>query len=646
MTRKPALSLLLLSLAAPVSAEIDQPGCDVLASWAAEYSPAKGESGPAAVPSVFRDEAFAGLFGKPLDRWQAQDFRSLDDYMKDCQRQLFKPNRRQAEQINEVRRQLPTVQRVVAQAREAAPQATAASTPSGGQRVLDSSTVVQAASTNDRPRAPTPRSAVTPGEFGLPACADLDRWAARLQRGETVQLTPKVAVDALLRATWTAPLFGLPAERWSRDDYGAAYRAMVDCRNAARAQGDTESFNRLHRAAKVVGKGGQAMRRVDRYRALAADNVDKILAHEASPALPQIVEVAQMALRGEDPAESIQAVRDQYPRLAYVIGDAKALADYTDYLTASDRDALIERLDAGKAKVVAQSRAIEQALAEARAAIAAAPATPEGMRRLQQLKEAPVLAGIGLQEVKAFRAEVQQRQNAIRAELRRQEAKRQARAEAEAKRPIDLEPRLTQLFRGDDLDDLRVGGLSVGMAERQAVATLKNQWQYQYEGGLSLYNDFVPTRPIYPQLEQERRDGGKLHLGVMDDDRVGQIRFVEHYKAMMATTQPQAWLQKTLGTPDEIGAARGGRLLTWKDGDLRLQVLATNRTDLLWRGAGYESELVISLWTEDYAAYLADLDARCQALLEEKRGSGSMSEAMWFAGHCDLAGTARDHVGI
>ena len=640
MNIRHALTLLLLTSAVPLSAEIAQPGCDVLASWADDFSPPAGRSGPAAVPEVFRDEAFAGMFGKALDTWEAQDFRSLDTYMKDCQRRLFKQHRQKAKQINKVRRHVPTVQRVVEQTRKAASGPKAAAASAGGQRVAEAP---QAAPNN---RAPAPRSPVEPGEFTLPACDDLIPWAGRLKRGETVQVTPRVAVSSLLRPDWTAPLFGLPAERWSHDQYGSVHQAMIACRNAAKGRGDTAAFNRLHRAAKMVGKGGQAMRRVDRFRERAAQNVDKILGHKASPALPQIVEAAQMALRGEDPSEFIQAARDKYPRLAYVIGDAKELATYTDYLTESDRDALIERLEAGKAEVVAQSSAIEKELADARAAIAAAPATLAGMHSLQKLNDAPVLAKIGLEDAKAFRADLQQRQNAIRTELRRREAARQAKAEAEANRPFDLEPRLTQLFRGDDLDDLSFGGLSVGMAEQKAVSTLKNQWQYQYEGGVNLYNDFVPTRPIYPQLKRERRDGGKLHLGVMDDAQVGQIRYVEHYKAMVVTTQAQAWLQKTLGSPDQVGAARGGRLLTWREGDLRLQVLATNRTDTLWRGAGYESELVISLWSEDYEEYLADLDDRCQELLEEKRGTGSMSEALWFAGHCNLTGNARDHAGI
>ena len=59
-----------------------------------------------------------------------------------------------------------------------------------------------------------------------------------------------------------------------------------------------------------------------------------------------------------------------------------------------------------------------------------------------------------------------------------------------------------------------------------------------------------------------------------------------------------------------------------------------------------KSELAISIWSEDYENYLAELGERCHKLLEEKRDRGSISEAIWFAEHCDLAGNANDHAGI
>jgi hypothetical protein len=307
---------------------------------------------------------------------------------------------------------------------------------------------------------------------------------------------------------------------------------------------------------------------------------------------------------------------------------------------------LIARLEAGKAKVVAAAGAIDEELAEARKAVAAAPATPAGLRSLQQLAQAPVLNKIGMQEAEAFRGEVAQRQREIRTELNRQQAQEQAKAEAEASRPIDLRERLVKLIRGGDLDELSLGGLAPGMPEKQAVSILRRDWKFDYDGGLDINNDFVATRPIFPQLKKERRNGGKVHLGIMEDGKLGQIHYVEYYKAMVVSTTPQAWLTEHLGAPDKVSAANGGRLLTWKSGDLRLQVLATNQIDQVWRFANYEGQLTISLWTEDYEDHLADVAERCDKLLDEKRGRGSMSETMWFAVNCGLTGGAKEHAGI
>lgn len=68
--------------------------------------------------------------------------------------------------------------------------------------------------------------------------------------------------------------------------------------------------------------------------------------------------------------------------------------------------------------------------------------------------------------------------------------------------------------------------------------------------------------------------------------------------------------------------AGDGRLLTWKSGDLRLQVSPTNRIDRVWRFADFEGNLAVSFWSVDYKGHLANMGERCANLLEEKRGRG------------------------
>lgn len=501
--------------------------------------------------------------------------------------------------------------------------------------------VAEEAKQSDNLPAPVPVSTATPDVFTLPGCDALQPWAASYKRGEMVQVTPRVEVASLLRPDLTTPLFGLPAERWTHDQFSSVYKKMIDCRNEA-GKKDKTAFNQFHQAARGVSKGASAMTRVDRFRDRAAKTVDKILDHPASPELPKLVDAAQTALRGEDPSEALAVD----PKLAYVAGDVKNLRSYCDYLTDEDRDALIARLEAGKGDVIAASAAIEKELADARKAVAEAPATPGGLQSLQQLSQAPVLDKIGMDEAAAFREEVAQRQREIRAELSRQEAEARAQAQAEAKRPIDLGQRLAQLIRGEDLDELSIGGLALEMPEQQAVSTLERDWKFEYKGGLSINNDFVATKPIFPLLKKERRNGGKVHLGIMDDGTLGQVHYVEYYKAMIVNTTPQAWLTKYLGEPDKVSGANGGRLLTWNQGDLHLQVLATNQIETVWRFADYEGQLTIALWSDDYEEHLADVGKRCDKLLEEKRGKGTMSESIWFGLNCGLAGGAKDHAGL
>jgi hypothetical protein len=64
-----------------------------------------------------------------------------------------------------------------------------------------------------------------------------------------------------------------------------------------------------------------------------------------------------------------------------------------------------------------------------------------------------------------------------------------------------------------------------------------------------------------------------------------------------------------IGAPYKVRSAGDGRLLTWKGGDLRLQVSPTDRVDRVWRFADLEGNL-------------ANMGERCANLMEEKRDRG------------------------
>ena len=190
---------------------------------------------------------------------------------------------------------------------------------------------------------------------------------------------------------------------------------------------------------------------------------------------------------------------------------------------------------------------------------------------------------------------------------------------------------LNFLFVEDDVEDITLQGLYPGMSRPQAISFLQKKWNFNFDGGLNILNSFVPERKIYPLLKAERRNGGKVELGIMDNNAVGQIKYVEYYKAMVIDSTPQAWLSKRLGKPHEVSFGSGGRLLTWKDGSLRLQVMVSNQVDVLWGGAGYVSRMLIALWSKDYEEYLVRLNERCDEIRKKPRNQWSMEDATLFA---------------
>jgi len=476
----------------------------------------------------------------------------------------------------------------------------------------------------------------------VPDCPALAQWSAQLKRGEMMPLTPKVQVSTLLRPDRVEPLFGAPLVHWQHEDFAAVIKQMTACVRDANTRRDKKAAGQLSQASRVLGKGGQAMRRIDHFREAAARDVQKIIDEPGTPEMGAVIDAAVAALNGDGGMQRPNVDS----RLAYVAGYANNLKGYRDYLTEDDRQALVAKLEADRAGTVAEGEAMEAELAQARQAMAAAPATADGLRTLQQLEQAPVLTKVPRAEADAFRQALGQRQIAIRAELNRQQAEQAERAAAEARRPIEIAQRLEQLFQGNAVDALSLNGLAPGMSRDRAVSVLKHQWQFDFKGGLPMMNDFVATPPIFPALKAERRNGGKVELGINEDGEVGQVRYVEFYKAMLINTTPQAWLSQRLGDPDEVRPSQGGRLLIWHDGGRRLQVLATNQIEEAWRIAGYQSELAISVWNADYEDYLAGVDKRCDAIMQRPRAQVSMNDSVWFGTHCGLTGGSSDHPGI
>lgn len=133
---------------------------------------------------------------------------------------------------------------------------------------------------------------------------------------------------------------------------------------------------------------------------------------------------------------------------------------------------------------------------------------------------------------------------------------------------------------------------------------------------------------------------------VMDNDGVGQIDFIEHYKGMLISTTPQAWLTARLGEPDHVGGNPSVRLMSWEEGPRHLQVRVSNQIEVIWANAGYQSQMEISLWDDDYEDYLARLNNRCTEIRQKPRNQWSVEDGLLFGQKCPMSPDARLTPGL
>ncbi len=463
-------------------------------------------------------------------------------------------------------------------------------------------------------------------DFKLPSCSQLEKWATGFDKNARFNLTPSLEVNKLFSAEKVQPLFGTKVLDWDDNQRQEVGQFLRQCRSDASKRRDKNASGQIYKTIKAYRDVSSAAQRIKRITERAENEVQALIDQQPAPGLLKAIKLAQEALLGKDVQQQIRTDRE----LGYMGGKASNLQAFYVYLTPETSQRLIALLQQKEKMAIADQQLIDEELAAAGKELEGAPNTQEGLITLQKLSQAPVLEKISRDDARVFRDAINKKQQAIRWILQQQAEKKKQLAEAEARRPIDLRERLKLLFVEDDVEDITLKGLYPGMPRPQAVNLLQKKWNFNFDGGLNIFNNFVPERKIYPQLKAERRNGGKVELEIMDNNAVGQIKYVEYYKAMVIDSTPQAWLSDQLGQPDEVSFGSGGRLLTWKDGSRRLQVMASNQVDVLWGGAGYVSRMLVALWSEDYEEYLVRLNERCDEIRKKPRNQWSMEDAALF----------------
>ena len=480
-------------------------------------------------------------------------------------------------------------------------------------------------------------------EFRQPDCASLEKWTAGTAPKETYSIAPQVEITALLQDEQTRPLFGSTVEEWGNDQFNALGRWLQSCRQAAIKRKDMAAGKNLYTAMKTIRRSSSTLYRAARMQKSAEDKVQALLDFPPAPGVPEVVAMAQDALRGEDVRPRIATIRDSREAIM-AASNIDGIQQAYGYLPEAKRNALIARLDRTREVAQAKVNELDEEMLAAREKLAAAPFTEEGLRAVVSLSQLPVLDKVNQNDARAFRNAVQQKRWAIQKALEQKKARQAA---VEAAKPIAIESRLEELFVGTRVKDLSIRGLEPGMTKDQTENKLRHGWRYEYNSlGLIAGKPWLPVREDGPRYKSERRDGGMANFDVMDNDRVGQIDFIEHYKGMVISSTPQAWLTARIGKPDQVGGTAVARLMTWHQGSRHLQVRVAGQVEVIWANAGFQSQMEISLWNDDYEDYLDKLNRRCIKIRQKPRNEWSMDESLLFGKKCPLTADARLTPGL
>ncbi|MEQ8262381.1 hypothetical protein [Pseudohaliea sp.] len=460
-------------------------------------------------------------------------------------------------------------------------------------------------------------------------CDVLAAWAAEFDPGETFAPRPGLEVNALFSDERLLPLFGSPVVEWQRDHFRDLGAMMNTCRRELYARDDRPAGDALYAVMKASRDVTSAMQQLWTAQTRVERQVDKLLELEPSPELAGVFAMAADALQGIDVSDR---VRDQERRYQGLARQVAQLSEYAPLLAPAEVAAYRARLEGTRA-AAAEALAAENAAFQATLrAIADAPLNAEGYAQLKQISYNTDRSALTRQQLAAFNSAMQQKTQAIR----EVQAAEQARAEAEAARPIDLGPHLQDLVSGNGIKRLAIAGLAPEMAQAAAMD--------QVQRGLGLARaanpidsaQFAVPRENAAQYLAERRTGPRVSLDLMDDGRVGQVTYEEFFRARVVTQSARQLLTQALGEPDAVRAEDDDLRMRWHDGGRRLQVRVTNTLETVWRGAGYEGRLIAALWHRDYEDHLDTVNERCAAIRETPRGDWSTDDSRFFAAECPM----------
>lgn len=615
------LALLLLLWSAVGQAGLASPECGAVAAWSEQYDAKQTyQAAPSiALPQAVGTAQFRKLFGAPVEEWSKKDFADFDRQLKVCQGKLFKTNRKQAKQLNAVRKQFRRLARSTQALAKAAKQggraidAIAALPDTNSLEVVLKNAAAILRGEQNKPSSGLPRKAVQ-------ALSALSRAYPQMAVSQSQTLLQRIGKrrQTLQSALAAEAAAQQQAEERAREQAQQQLKAAREALVAARGELQAlpvapESLAELERLAALPAIARVPEAESQPYRdALKKkrEAIDAIVQREHSAEIAAQID-RQIALLNDatiDKLADLGGYRRNYATLIKLLRDPKnAEAVKASRYAESDRQRFEAVFDQAVTRLLPQ---FEQELAQV-------PSTAAGQQQLQNIVVDVTGVGHGVAAMKPYYAAARKRYQAIDAALKH------------AEQWYSAVPRLEQLLPRDEVDEATLNGLRLGVAESDAVAVVRGQWNFQQRPHMSLTKSYGPGRAAVPQLEKERRSGGEITFKSMPD-QVGQVEWVEHYKAQLELAPVKHWLVERFGKADSEQAEPLGFNWTWKDGDQRLQVAASNQVDVLAAAANYRSKLRIALWNEDYEDYLTEVDQRCDKLRKTPRSEFSMDDSMFF----------------
>lgn len=624
------LSALLLTLwTGSAVADLAKPDCTAIGNWAKQFDERQTYAVTPAIslPTAVNTDQFTSLFGKPVDQWSKRDFGSFDQQFKACQGALFTTDRKLAKHLNVVRKQFfghiaRTVQDLARAGQEGTEAVAAISAlPDSAQMnaVLESANAALAGEDINNALGGLPRGAVPP-------LRQLAKVYPKLMSTRATALSSRLAKrrEALEQALEAERQAKQQAEERARQqaaqEQEAARNALAEATTqleaisiSADALPELERLAALGALAKLSSEETQTFR--DALQA-KRDTVDAIVKRERSAQMAEKIRKQLGTLRDfkidrlDDMGTYWQMI-GALARLASTPQNAEALAaaGFTD----SDMRSFRERFDAAATRLLPD---FEQRLQKISA-------TPAGQQQLRTaVRDITGMQGGG-ETMRPFYAAVQQRAQSVDGAVRH------------AAEWFPIAHRLDALLIGGEVEQVSVRGLRPGMDESDTVTTVKRQWHYEKQPSLDLEKTYGPGRAAAPQLKQERRNGGAITFKAMHD-AVGQIDFIEHYRAKLEIDVVRDWLTKHFGKPDAEEPTGFGINWRWDD-DQHLQIAAENQVDVFAASANYRSRLRVALWNDDYEDYLVEASERCDKIRKTPRSEMSMDDSMFFMkANCSL----------